>query len=66
MNHNPHNIQLGDTVILDINYINSSMVTVAEISPRGVHARVYSADIKTPHISDIWEVMTNRLTPKKS
>ncbi len=59
MNHNPHNLQEGDEVILDKDFNNSSEVILLNFTKSQVYATVYSDDSK-----EQWTVMTNRLSPK--
>ena len=64
MNHNPHNLQIDDTVILDEDYSNSSEVIIVSFTPQQLYAMVREPDDKNR--SNAWTVMTNRLTPKKN
>lgn len=61
MNHNPHNFQIGETVILDEKYNNSCDVIIKALTPNQLYANVYQAE---EHDHQSFTVMTNRLTPK--
>lgn len=61
MNHNPHNLQPGETVILDKEFRNSSEVIIHEFTPLKMYATVYSMDKP----EDKWQTMTSRLTLKE-
>jgi len=63
MEHNKHNLQLGQDVWLDEKYNNKSVVTIWNFTPNKLYATVYSKDDET---KTSWEVMTVRLTPIKS
>ena len=64
MNHNPHNLQEGQHVILDKKFRNGSEVVIHKLTPKQVYAEVYSAElIGEIQTTDMWHVMTNRLTP---
>ena len=58
MNHNPHNLKVGDTVILDEEYNNASEVEIISFTPDELTAFILS-----PEDGDRWVVMTSRLTP---
>ncbi len=60
MNHNKLNLQVGETVILDNRY----EVFIVGFTPNFVFATVKN-DEKTDD-ADCWQVMTNRLKPKKN
>ena len=62
MNHNPHNLEEGEHVILDKDMFNSSEVVIFKFTPLEMFATVYSA----METGDMWEVMTSRLSPKES
>lgn len=59
MNHNPHNLQDGQHVILDKDFANSSEVVIYVLTPLEMYATVYSAN----ETGDMWQVMTKRLSP---
>lgn len=56
MNHNPHNLEVGQTCWLDDMYF----VIIKELTTTAMYATVYGAD-STP--DNTWHVMTARLTP---
>jgi hypothetical protein len=60
MNHNPHNLQIGQTVQLDAEHYNSSQVIIKSFTPNYIFAEVFSHN-DSPE--DSWETMTDRLTP---
>lgn len=62
MNHNKLNLQPGDTVRLDKEFRNSSIVVIKSITPLGMYSTIHSAKIKNPTNKDCWETMTNRLS----
>lgn len=64
-NFNKYNFKPGDIVILDETHPNHSNVKIVSITPRGMFSRVHSANIENPTEKDMWETMTNRLTPIK-
>jgi predicted acyltransferase (DUF342 family) len=57
MNHNPHNLKVGDTVIIDDGYVNGGEVTIKGFTETEMFALVECED-------SVWQTMTNRLTPK--
>jgi len=59
LNHNKHNLQREQRVILDEGYANSSEVTIKDFTPNKMFATVKADD------GNEWQVMTNRLTPLK-
>lgn len=61
MNHNKHNLMVGQIVWLDDNYQNKSEVGIFAFTPNEMYATVYAKN----ETSDMWQVMTNRLTPNK-
>ena len=61
MNHNKHNLMVGQVVILDANYQNKAEVGIHAFTPNEMYATVYA---KNEIGGDMWQVMTNRLTPK--
>ena len=61
-NHNIFNLQAGDTVILDVDFVNHSEVKIVKFTPQQMYATVHSIDDE----SVTWEVMTYRLTPKEN
>jgi len=66
MNHNPHNLKPGQTVILDAKYANSSEVVIHSMTPYKLYSQVYAAEDSGRKFSEVkmWDVMTKRLTPK--
>lgn len=59
MNHNKHNLQVGQIVWLDEDLQNKSEVVIFEFTPKEMFATVYSKN----ETGDMWQVMTLRLTP---
>jgi len=57
MNHNPHNLKVGDTVCLDY---RDNVVKIIFLTPNALFAQVTRLD--TP-AGNSWPVMTNRLKP---
>ncbi len=53
MNHNKHNLQIGDDAILD----ERSTIKIHAFTPNYMFATVSSNEV------DTWEVMTLRLSP---
>ena len=53
-----YNFSVGESVVLDEGWSNSSTVKILRISPAGMFACVYIEDPE-----DYWEVMTYRLSP---
>jgi hypothetical protein len=60
MNHNKYNLMVGQIVILDANYQNKSEVGIHAFTPNEMYATVYA---KNDTGRDMWQVMTNRLSP---
>lgn len=60
MNHNPHNLKVGDTVILDEDVDGGFQVVITTFSPNYLFAIV-----RWIYDGEYWQVMTNRLTPIK-
>ena len=60
MIHNKHNLKVGDTVILDSDFVNHSEVKIVKFTPMEMYATVHSIEDE----ENIWDVMTYRLTPK--
>lgn len=58
MNYNPFELSIGETVLLDEQYANWSIVEIVSFSPSFMYAK-----IREPFGEDTWQVMTNRLTP---
>lgn len=58
MIHNKHNLRVGQKVLLDEKYHQSEVVIFA-FTPNELFATVYSNN----ETGDMWQVMTNRLTP---
>ena len=56
--NNPYKLKPGDTVLLDKDHNNSSIVVLHSLTPNHMFARVSSTTN-----SDKWEVMTRRLKP---
>ena len=63
MRNNKHNLKPGDSVRLDKGYANSSIVKIVSMTPHMMYSRVVPVEIKDPKEDDMWETMTNRLTP---
>jgi len=59
MIHNEHNLQVGQIVMLDKEYQNKSIVGIFAFTPNKMYATVYAKN----ETGDMWQVMTNRLTP---
>jgi hypothetical protein len=59
MDHNKHNLKVGETVTVDADRRGGSTVVISALSPHHMFARVHPPD----HPNDSWEVMTYRLTP---
>lgn len=57
MNHNPFNLQVDETVIIDDKYVNGGEVIIRGFTENQLFALV-ECD------GSIWQTMTNRLTPK--
>lgn len=62
---NKYNFKPGDVVMLDEKYHNKSVVKIFSITPKGLFSTIYSATIENPTDKDMWDTMTNRLTPIK-
>lgn len=62
MNHNPHNLNVLDTVILDEEHPNSCLVQIIKMTPNKMFSTV---KIPLDKDSNSWSTMTSRLTPKK-
>jgi len=62
-NHNKYNLEVGQNVILDKTFNNSSMVRILEFTPLFVYATVQQIDENNELIGKPWQTMTNRLTP---
>ena len=63
MNHNKHNLQVGDKVILDETYVTSSHVYIDSFTPMSMYATVHAAESDPDDPESYWQVMTARLTP---
>lgn len=63
MNNNPNNVQVGQTVILDWDHANRSLVVIESMTPNAMFSRVRPAKLERPKDSDYWETMTRRLAP---
>lgn len=63
MNHNKHNLQVGEKVCLDENYANSSHVIIDGFTPMSMYATVHAAGSDPDDPESYWQVMTVRLTP---
>ena len=63
MNHNKHNLQIGQMVMLDEGYATSSKVIIDRFTPNQMYATVTGADDSGDFVYSSWQVMTNRLTP---
>ena len=59
MKHNKFDLKVGDIVILDKGYNNSSEVEIVGFTPEEMYA-----NIKLLDEDRMWVTMTNRLTPK--
>jgi len=59
MTHNKHNLQVGQIVMLDKDYQSKSIVGIFDFTPNKMYATVYAKN----ETGDMWQVMTNRLTP---
>lgn len=59
MNHNKHNLIVGQIVWLDEKYANKSRVIIHAFTPNEMYATVHQNS--SPEYK--WQVMTNRLTP---
>lgn len=62
MNHNPYNLQIGQTVILDAGFSNGGEVVIDDFTSLQMYATVHEES--DPQSK--WEVMTYRLTPKEN
>ena len=58
--HNPFNLKEGQIVMLDNEFANRSEVGIHKFTPNELFATVYA---KNETGSDMWQVMTYRLTP---
>lgn len=56
LNHNKHNLQVGDVVLAD----NRNVVKIISFTPNKMFAMVYPNE---GSITLAWELMTARLTP---
>lgn len=63
MDHNKHNLQIGETVMLDNDKANRSEVVIVRMTPNKMFSTVRPAALKEVFPSDCWDVMTNRLSP---
>lgn len=61
MNHNKHNLKVGDVVILDKGARTESEVEIQRFTPNQVYAMITPIQAQDSTIQ--WEVMTNRLSP---
>lgn len=59
MKHNKFDLKVGDIVILDKGFNNSSEVEIVGFTPEQMYTNVKSLDDDR-----VWVTMTNRLTPK--
>ena len=59
MMHNKHDLKVGQIVWLDKKYQNKSKVAIHSFTPNELYATVYTKN----ETADMWQVMTNRLTP---
>jgi hypothetical protein len=59
MNHNKHNLMVGQIVWLDLKYNNKSEVKIFAFTPNEMYTTVHAKN----ETGDMWQVMTNRLTP---
>lgn len=69
MNHNPNNVRVGQTVLLDAEYNNATLVIIDELTALEMFAVIHSAKIDPDdpnHYKDkpTWKVMTYRLSPR--
>lgn len=60
MDHNKHNLKVGDTVILDKDFSNGRKVRITGFTPKQLFATVYTIDDPK---QTVFEVMTYRLSP---
>ena len=58
--HNPYDLKEGQIVMLDNEFSNRSEVVIYKFTPKKLFATVYA---KNDRASDMWQVMTYRLTP---
>ena len=58
-------LEPGETIMLDKNFRNGSLVVIESITPKGIYSEIYSKEIfeKTGK-KHTWTVMTYRLTRK--
>lgn len=61
--NNPNNVTVGQTVILDWDHANRSMVVIESMTPNQMFSRVRPAILETPKEGDYWDTMTRRLAP---
>ena len=59
MTFNKHQLEEGQTVMLDANYHNRSHVIIKALSSRGMFALIHTGD----NLDNVWQVMTARLSP---
>jgi hypothetical protein len=71
--HNPNNVRVGDTVILDKTFNNMSKVVILGMTDKEVYSTVYDAEDpelskSLPNWNNVltWDVMTYRLSQIKS
>lgn len=57
MKNNPNQFKVGDTAVLDKDYLNHCEVKIIHITTNGLFCRIKSDNTE-------WDVMTNRLSPK--
>jgi hypothetical protein len=62
-NHNKYNLEVGQNVILDKTFNNSSIVRILGFTPLFVYAMVQTTDKNNELVGKPWQTMTNRLTP---
>lgn len=59
MNHNTHELEVGQTVTVDADHRGGSTVVIAAFTPNQMFATIHPPN----HPNDSWDVMTYRLTP---
>ncbi len=57
--HNPHNLIIGQRVVLDKGYSNSSEVVIKDFTPMKIITTVTDGE----NSSNEWQVLTYRLSP---
>lgn len=62
-NHNKYDLKVGQNVILDKKFNNSSIVRILGFTPQFLFATVQAIDENNELVNKPWQTMTNRLTP---